>query len=242
MNQEFFYIMQRLGIHPHPDRYKYYFKQFFHGYNFEGKRVLDIGGGSGVLSFFAAANGAKDVVCLEPEDAGSTSGASKVFTQIKSAGGYLQASILPITFQEYVNGDVGKFDLIVSNASINHLNEDAVVDLQTNPESLALYCDIVQQLREVLTPGGALIIADATRRNFFGDLGLKSPVCTTIEWHKHQNPAFWIKLFRDCGFALVRKEYQTFNVLGDWGKLILGNAIFSYFYGSLFILEFKISA
>jgi 2-polyprenyl-3-methyl-5-hydroxy-6-metoxy-1,4-benzoquinol methylase len=44
----------------------------FRDIDFDGKRVLDIGGGDGVYSFYAAAMGAAEVVCLEPEAAGST--------------------------------------------------------------------------------------------------------------------------------------------------------------------------
>jgi len=239
MNNEFFELMQRYGIHSCPNRYKYYFKQFFRGYSFEKKRVLDIGGGTGQLSLFAAANGASDVVCLEPEDSGSTSGVTTIFNKLISEGGYKQINILPIIFQDYVSRDVGNFDIIVSNASINHLDEDAVIDLQTNTKSVARYKALVRQMYDILIPSGVIIIADVTRRNLFGDLGIKSPICKSIEWQKHQNPRFWRELFEEAGFKLVRKEYQTFNVFKDFGRYILGNPVFSYIYGSLFILEFR---
>ena len=42
-------------------------EDLFKGIDFTNKRVLDIGGGSGVFSFCAGSMGAKEVVCMEPE-------------------------------------------------------------------------------------------------------------------------------------------------------------------------------
>src|SRR5438105_1775838 len=55
----------------------------FCGVEFEGRRVLDIGGGEGVYSFYAAASGASEVVCLEPEAAGSIGGETDMFSRIR---------------------------------------------------------------------------------------------------------------------------------------------------------------
>ena len=33
-----------------------------------------------------------------------------------------------------------------------------------------------------------------------GELGLRNPFVPTIEWHKHQSPNTWIRLFEDFGF------------------------------------------
>jgi hypothetical protein len=119
------------------------------------------------------------------------------------------------------------------------LDEDAIIDINSNAESRYRYKIIAEKIYNMLNTKGTLIIADIGPRNLFNDLGLKSPICKTIEWHKHQNPRFWKRLFEDTGFILVRKEYQTFNVLKGIGKILLGNFIFSYIYGNLFILEFK---
>lgn len=237
--REFFELMKELGIHQRPDRFAYYFKRFFAGYDFKGKRVLDIGGGIGRLSFYAAASGASDVICLEPETAGSTSGVITEFERIRQRGKFENCRISPKTFQEFAAENPPPFDVIVSNASINHLAEEAVVDLLTNPVSMATYQTLIRQFAELLVPGGRVIIADCCRNNLFGDLGLRNPFCTSIEWFKHQNPSTWRRLFEREGFTLLRKEFQTFNAFGDVGKVLLGNPFFAYVYGSLFILDFQ---
>lgn len=238
-NNEYFELMRDLGVHKNPKRFKYYYEQFFRGYDFKGKRMLDIGGGSGLLTFYAVAHGADEVICLEPENAGCTSGIGSVFEKIKIAGSYKKANLLEQTFQEYQINQGIYYDIITSNASINHLDESAVIDVNVNMVSMNSYKLLVKKMYDILTPGGALIIADVGRKNFFNDIGLKSPICKTIEWYKHQNPEFWTKLFESVGFVLKRKEYMTFNVLGEFGKKLIGNPLFSYFYGSLFLLEFR---
>ncbi len=222
-----------------PKRSKYYFKHFFGEYNFHGKRMLDIGGGKGVLTFFAGANGASEVICLEPESAGSTSGASDVFDRVRTKCQLYECVLLPMTFQEYMQGNPGSFDIIVSNASINHLDEDAVINLLHSRSAYEAYCCIAESIHSILVPGGRLVISDCSRRNLFGDIGFQSPISPNIEWHKHQNPETWERLFESCGFSTVRCEYQTFNVLGDWGKFFFGTKWFSYFYGSQFLIEFR---
>src|ERR1700716_2476731 len=47
---------------------------FFRNVDFTGRRVLDIGGGEGIYRFYAAGMGARGVVCLQPDAAGSSSG------------------------------------------------------------------------------------------------------------------------------------------------------------------------
>jgi len=57
----------------------YHLESIFQGVDLAHKRVLEIGGGAGVYSFYAAIQGAKEVVCLEPEAAGSAASISKTF-------------------------------------------------------------------------------------------------------------------------------------------------------------------
>ena len=62
------------GLYPNRGNLQYHLKTLFKNIPLENRRVLDIGGGSGLHSFYAACMGAKEVVCLEPETEGSRSG------------------------------------------------------------------------------------------------------------------------------------------------------------------------
>lgn len=52
--------------------------QVLKGIDITGKNILEIGAGRGMLSSFAAINGAKKVVALEPEAEGSSSKSSSL--------------------------------------------------------------------------------------------------------------------------------------------------------------------
>ncbi len=60
-------VMVKTGLYPNKNNLKVFLNTLFKGIDFENKRVLDIGGGRGLLSLYAACKGAREVICLEPE-------------------------------------------------------------------------------------------------------------------------------------------------------------------------------
>ena len=84
---------------------------------FDGLRVLDIGGGNGVHSFYAAASGAKDVLVIEPENDGSTAGVLAQFDVWKKELGNPNVRLLKGFFQDYEHSGE-PFDLIISVFSV----------------------------------------------------------------------------------------------------------------------------
>jgi SAM-dependent methyltransferase len=236
---DFFPVMQAEGLYSTAKNLKFFTKQLFRKFDFSGKRVLDIGGGTGLITFFAASRGALEAICLEPEDAGSASGVRSQFEKVRATHDWGSVAIQNATFQEFVTGDPGSFDLLVSCASINHLDELACEELLKRDSARASYLAIGKQMHDLLKPGGTLLITDCSRRNLWADLGLRNPIDPGIEWTKHQTPGTWIQLLEECGLTLVRKEYKSFNSLGLFGKAILGNSFASYCLTSNFILEFQ---
>src|SRR5919197_699739 len=98
-------------------------QSLFRGVQFEGKRVLDIGGGDGVYSFYAAARGATEAVCLEPEASGWIPGAANIFERIREHLPHLPVKLVPLPVAQYHDG--AGFDIVAMICSINHLDEEA---------------------------------------------------------------------------------------------------------------------
>jgi 2-polyprenyl-3-methyl-5-hydroxy-6-metoxy-1,4-benzoquinol methylase len=134
---QYFDTVEKLNLHPSGKRLKFNLESIFSNIDFKNKRVLDIGGGFGLISFYAAVKGAKTVVCIEPEADGSTNGANVKFDLLLNDLGIHNVSILPRTFQEYENDK--SFDIIILNNSINHLNEDKCVVLRSSQEAQTEY-------------------------------------------------------------------------------------------------------
>ena len=91
-------------IFPRKNSVVYHFKDVFENISLENKKVLDIGGGTGVLSFYSGIMGAGRTVCLEPESDGSSAGMISQFEQLKKKlDDSLPVEQLPLTLQDYLH-------------------------------------------------------------------------------------------------------------------------------------------
>ena len=89
------------GLYPNRGNLQFHLKTLFKNIGLKNRRVLDIGGGSGLHSFYAACMGAKEVVCLEPETEGSRSGTGTKFRKLGGILGYDYVRFEPVTFQAF---------------------------------------------------------------------------------------------------------------------------------------------
>ncbi len=236
--KNYFELLEKRGVVHSAKRIEFYMKeQLFKGIDFKGKRAIDIGGGSGLYSFYLALNGAKDVLVMEPEFDGSTSGVIQEFKEIKKELGDLSNIRLTTKVLEELDKDTEKFDIVVIQNTVNHINEDACVVLQEDEEARKIYIEYFKLLADFCNPGAKLIITDCSNRNFFYDYKIKNPFAVftkSIEWEKHQPPKMWTQLLSKVGFKHSKTSWTTPNVLGKLGQLFLGNKLVSYFTRSHF--------
>jgi SAM-dependent methyltransferase len=200
----------------------------------KGKRFLDIGGGTGTYSLYAACSGAREVVCLEPEAAGSSSGMQATFQRRVQQLGLQNVVLVPTTFQAYQAE--GTFDILFCHNAINHLDEEATISLHRSPAAQKIYLEIFHKMFHLCAPGGYLIIADASRHSLYGWLRIRSPLTPTIEWHKHQPPQIWSRLLKRVGFRQVALRWRSPAFLGTIGQLLIGNRLVNFLLWAQFCL------
>lgn len=217
------------------DNLQFYMDTLFKGIDFKDVRVLDIGGGFGLYSFYAACRGAKKVVCLEPEADGSSSGIIDKFHKLNKFLDRSNVALKLVTLQE-LDPEDEKFDIILLHNSINHLDETACINLQSESKSKTVYLDIFSKIYSLANKGAILIICDCSRYNFFALLKIRNPFAATIEWHKHQAPEDWANLLGEAGFINPKIRWSSFNVLRNWGRVLIGNKLMAYFFKSHFCL------
>jgi SAM-dependent methyltransferase len=235
---DYFRLMAEKGRSPGNLRFHVGF--LFDGVDVPGKTVLDVGAGDGTYSFYVASAGAAKVVALEPEGTGSRAGVRQAFARTAARLGLDHVEFVPATLQEYEARE-RRFDVLLLNSSINHLDEDACTRLHHDPEAREVYLGLLRKLAGMAAPGAKLVAVDCSRRNLFARLG-RNPIAPTIEWEKHQPPELWAELLGQVGFENPRIRWHSFNTFRSVGRLLLGNRVAAYLTTSVFCLTMDCAA
>jgi len=214
-------------------------RQIFRGIDLPGKSLLEIGCGKGVLCLWAALHGAREVIGLEPlaQGAFDSSECHRDFQAMANQLELPQAKISPLAIQDY-EGSPNRFDIVLSVASINHLDEKNCIRLRESPLAIQAYEKIFRRVARMMKPGGRLIVVDAARRNIFGDLGLHNPMTPCVEWFKHHQPEYWARLLQNCGFGQTNIRWVSGRLLRYMGISALPKFL-AYFGQSVFRLEMR---
>lgn len=210
----------------------------YDGIDFQGKRVLDIGGGAGRHTFYAAASGAREVVTIEPEGDGGHDEMHDSFDQWRSALGAANTRLVDTTVQAFV-ADGQRYDIVLIQDAINHFDEPACIELHRSEASRRSYAAIFRSISDLIVPGGLLVLSDCSSRNLFPALGLRNPIDPAIEWHKHQPPEVWADLAAGAGLRRTRLRWSTPARFGALGAALLGSRLGAYVFTSHFVIDFR---
>jgi SAM-dependent methyltransferase len=228
---------RKLGLWRHGFGYPQYARQVFGRTELAGKTVLEIGCGNGIYCIWASLQGAKKVVGLEPLVEGSFD-SPKCFTHFSEIVKKLNlgdAEMKPLLLQDFRAAD-NSFDVVLSVASINHLDEKNCINVRTSPEARQAYSTIFGGIGRLMKRGGKLVIVDCSSANLFADLGIRNPFNPSIEWFKHQPPEIWIELLEENGFVNPKVSWTSGGLLRFMGVHSIPKAL-GYFLASMFRIE-----
>lgn len=214
---------------------RFYLEFLFKDTTLGDKTLLDVGAGDGLFAFYPVCAGAREVVALEPEMAGSTAGVGERFARARERLGIDTIELLPETFQSFDPGG-RRFDVVFMHAAVNHLDEPACIELHRDAGARESYRRLFAKLADLSADGARLIVADCSPRNLFARLPVTNPVAPTIEWEKHQPPALWAELLEEAAFEDPRIRWTSFNTLRKPGRALLGNRVAGWFLTSGFCL------
>ncbi|MCK4304501.1 MAG: class I SAM-dependent methyltransferase [Candidatus Eisenbacteria sp.] len=218
----------------------YRFEKLLGGIGVAGKRVLEVGAGDGVFSCLLSLWGARSVISLEPEQEGHDAGALARFTANVRTLKLENVTPMATTLQAY-DAPLGGFDLIISVASVNHLDEESCIGLPGSAAARKSYIELFRKFHDALTDGGLLIAADCGRANLFAwparRLGIRNPLAPTVEWWKHQQPRVWGELLAAAGFSRCSWRWVFPSPLWLGADRLLSNAPLAYLSTSFFVLN-----
>jgi SAM-dependent methyltransferase len=233
--ERYFRIVRSEGIYPIPGNLRFLARALFEGVPIGGRSVLEIGGGNGSLSFYAACAGARRVVCLEPQAAGSSDRNRRQFDVLAARLQRPEVVLVRESIQEFdPRGE--RFDILMLNASINHLDEEACVRLRDDAASRDRYRALFRKMAAMIPPGGQLVATDCSRYNALGSIGLRNPLARFIDWRKHQEPRLWARLLEEAGFGSPRIGWLSLSALRAPGRFLFGNVVGAFFLGGPFRL------
>ena len=199
----------------------------------KGARVLDVGCGRGVTTLYAAFCGAKEVVGLDPEAAGSARGSTRRFLKIRDELGLVQCVHKSMDFLAYKTET--PFDFVLLYNSINHIRE-VNSDVRRDPVARESQSQVIAQIAQMLKLNGWVILCDSSRRNLFGDLRLRSPLSRAINRKLHQTPGVWRQLLVEHGFGDFSHNWYVPYIV-PWARWLLDNPVSNYLTFSHFVLR-----
>jgi SAM-dependent methyltransferase len=224
---------------PHFRRgFRAYVERLFADVPLQNSRLLDIGGGTGLFSFYAAARGAAEAVCLEPGTAGSNPSMEQTFDRLRRALPKANVRLERTLFQQ-LDPTMARYDVILIHNAINHLDEAACAQIHVLESAREAYRLMFRNLARLAAPGAYLIVADASRHSAFSLLRLKNPFAPTIDWSIHQNPHMWADILEQCGFSSRKVRWNSVRQLGRLGQKILGNRVGAFLTNAHFTLTMR---
>jgi SAM-dependent methyltransferase len=130
-----------------------------------------------VFSFYAAAAGAREVLCLEPEGQGGSIGMNEQFHRLQRLTGFHNVRLEHAMLQTF-EPTPASFDVVLLHNSVNHLDEAMVPLLHRDgaaggEDARDVYRSLFRRVADALVPAGHLVLTDCARDNLFPRLGLR---------------------------------------------------------------------
>lgn len=175
-------------------------------------RVLDIGAGTGILSFLAAKAGAKEVVMLENGPIAS------VAEKLLKANGFRNCALIPAHSSEAVG--LGTFDIIISETLGNYAFEENIIAT-------------LNDAKRFLKPGGAIIprglvqyAAPVTSPRFHKELAVWDRTGLGLDFSAARDMSFnnaYVRRFKKTGLLEAKPwdaaDFQKKNASTRRGKV-----------------------
>lgn len=184
------------------DNFLYHFNEQFRGLEVRGKRMLEIGCGSGALSLYLAS--VLDVGHLdaidEAEGEGNPVSILETLETTVHTLGLKNITVMKKDIMQFHPSE--PYDIVVSNNAMHHVCEHGL--LKWDIRARKKYVEIFKHLKGLLKPEGVLLLREYSRYTIWQFLPGRYD---EVEWSLHPSKGEWLRVLRQAGYRNISHRY-----------------------------------
>ncbi|MCL4555098.1 MAG: class I SAM-dependent methyltransferase [Actinobacteria bacterium] len=187
------------------EKFRYHLDSQLRGVPLAGKRILEVGCGTGAVSLYLALfSNCRQVMALdEAAGHGSPIGVTQVLRDGVTNFNLGNVSVMEVDIMRSGLPDES-FDVIVANNALHHVVERGLLSQSTRDRQN--YVRMLEELRRLLVPRGVLSISELSRLAIWRWSPVKLRM-GTIDWELHPTRREWVDAVLEAGFRLRGCEY-----------------------------------
>lgn len=185
------------------ENFLYHFDEEFAGIDVLGKRILEIGCGSGFVSLYlASVLGVGHLDAMdEAEGEGNPSTILETLETNVRVLGLTNITVLKKDIMQFTASE--PYDIVVSNNAMHHVCEHGL--LKWDVRARKKYIEIFGHVKTLLRPEGLLLLREYSRYSIWRFLPGRYE---EVEWSMHPSKGEWLSVLRQAAFRIISCRYS----------------------------------
>jgi 2-polyprenyl-3-methyl-5-hydroxy-6-metoxy-1,4-benzoquinol methylase len=197
------------------ENFLYHFNEEFRGIEVRGKRILEIGCGSGFVSLYLAfvmGVGHLDAMDEAAGEGNPSTILDTLETNVRSLG-LTNITVLKKDIMQFTSSE--PYDIVVSNNAMHHVCEHGL--LKWDVRARKKYIEIFGHLKSLLRPEGTLMLREYSRNSIWRYLPGRYQ---EVEWSLHPTKGEWLGVLRQAAFRNISYQYSCPYTLRHGAPLV----------------------